>query len=175
MTRQEFIDDIEDFDDLIEVCSDYGCSVCDDVYDSDQCDDWIDEHTEEWVENENWRDLRDMLTSIPTGYDYYRVDGYDNIYGLGDEDFENYKAEVLEWVDGNALWDDDGEEEEPFDDNEEPAPNIQPQSVDESAPEEDFSISELMEVCQSQLQSLPIVEDTKQEDVFDFFDDIPFN
>lgn len=170
MTRQEFIDDIEDFDDLIQVCSEYGCTVCDSVYDSDQCDDWIDEHTEEWAENENWRDLRDMLDSIPTGYDWYRIDDYDNVHGLDNQDFENYKSEVAEWMDGNALWDAEDEEED-----EEPAPVVQAQPVDESAPEEDFSISELMEVCQSQLQSLPVVEDTEQEDVFDFFDGIPFN
>lgn len=172
MTRQEFIDNTEYWSELIEVCSDYGCSVCDDVYDSDQCDDWIDEHTEEWAENENWRELRDMLDAIPTGYDYYRIDEYDNVHGLDNQDFENYKSQVAEWMDDHALWD---AEEEEFDDNEEPVPIVQPQPVDESAPEEDFSISELMEVCQSQLQSLPIVEETVEEDVFDFFDDIPFS
>ena len=165
MTRQEFFDNVEDFDELIEVCSDYGCGICNDVYDSDQLDDWIDDHTDEWAANSSWRDLRDKLDAIPTGYDYYSIDDYDYIYGLDNRDFETYKSNVAEWIDNEELWEDEE------DDEEEPVQVVQSQSVDESAPEEDFSISELMIVCQSQLQSIPIVEETEEDDDFDF---IPF-
>ena len=165
MTRQEFFDNVEDFDELIEVCSDYGCGICNDVYDSDQLDDWIDDHTDEWAANSSWRDLRDKLDAIPTGYDYYSIDDYDYIYGLDNRDFETYKSNVAEWIDNEELWEDEE------DDDEEPVQVVQSQSVDESAPEEDFSISELMIVCQSQLQSIPIVEETEEDDDFDF---IPF-
>lgn len=167
MTRQEFFDNIEDFDDLKEVCYDYGCGICEDVYDSDELDDWIDDHTDEWAANSSWRDLRDRLAAIPTGYDYYSIDDYDYIYGLGNQDFETYKSNVADWMDAEEQWEEDDEEE--------PLGVVQSQPADEPAPEEDFSISELMIDCQNQLQTIPIAEEADEEDMFDVFGGIPFN
>ena len=43
MTRNEFLDTVNDWYELIEFCNDVGCSYCDDVYSEESMNDDINE------------------------------------------------------------------------------------------------------------------------------------
>lgn len=116
MTRRDFIDCVNDFYDLIEFCNDNGCEICEDLYDDDSYDDAIEEDIRDSIGDYSWRDFRDYLQSLPTGYDWYRRDGSFDYVGV-DHDFEEYKADVLRWADEEEVWDEDEEDEEEEEDD----------------------------------------------------------
>jgi len=110
MTRQEWIDSIEDFDDLKRFC--WENSVCEedlnDVIDEDQLDEYVNEDVNDT--GRSWRDLRDALNDIPTGSYWYRCNGSFDYDALDDSDYRDYKSDVLSYLDGIDFF--DGEEEE---------------------------------------------------------------
>lgn len=118
MTRQEFIDDVTTFWELRDFCEEQGCEICDDIYDEDSYNEYIDECTYDWVRNESWQDLLNILEGLPSGFDYYRRDSYGDWEGLYDNDLEDYKNEVLSWVDEYGEWDEDDEGEGEEDESE---------------------------------------------------------
>lgn len=96
-------------------CYDNDCGICDDIYDDESKDDYINEHLSDMADDaDSWQSLYRTLDDIPTGYDYYRLDDYGEFNGLGDDDFEDYKDEVLEWMDDNEYWDEDEDDEEEY-------------------------------------------------------------
>lgn len=108
MTRREFIEDCTTIGELIEFCSDEGLNFCEDIYDEDTRDEIIDECLVEWAHDNNWRDLRDKLLDITTGYSYYRDDG--DWTPIDDSDAEDIKEEILDYMDRNDRWDDEDDE-----------------------------------------------------------------
>lgn len=159
MTRQEFLDDVCSFDELRDFCYDNDCTICDDIYDDDSKDDYINEHLSDMADDaDDWQSLYRTLDDIPTGYDYYRLDDYGDFYGLDNADFENYKDEVLEWMDDREYWeeDEDPEEEEYFPPEEE----CNEEENDEEPYEDDIQpVDELFNLCSEQLR----VIDAKRE------------
>lgn len=125
MTRQEFIDNIQYWSELLEFCSDEDCNYCEDIYDSDQWNDSINEDVYEMARTSSWRTILDVLQGYDdlSGYDYYRRDDYGEWHGLDEDDFSEYKYDVLGWGDDGEIWDEDEEEEEP------PVPYINPEDV----------------------------------------------
>lgn len=111
MTRQDFINDIECWYELIDFCNDEGCYECEDIYDSEQRDDFLNEEVENIARNETWREMLETLQGFAdgSGYDYYIKDNYGDFVGLDDNDFDAYKSEVLDWGDRYDIWDDDEE------------------------------------------------------------------
>lgn len=111
MTRQDFINDIEFWCELIDFCNDNGCYECEDIYDSEQRDDFLNEEVENIARNETWREMLETLQGFAdgSGYDYYIKDNYGDFVGLDDNDFDAYKSEVLDWGDRYDIWDDDEE------------------------------------------------------------------
>lgn len=107
MTRQEFIDSILEFDDLIPFCEDRGLSQCENIYSRSDFDTMIDRDIEQFLEDRYWCDLRDWLNIIPD------CEWYEKCYDDWDEpDFEHVKESVLREMDGRHLWDDSGQDEE---------------------------------------------------------------
>ena len=115
MTRQEFIDNIHYWSELIEFCSDNGCDYCEDIYDSDAWNDYVNDDVAEMARNDGWRDILGVLQEYDelSGYDYYRRNDYGEWIGLDDDDFESYKDDVCGWMDDNDYWDEEDEEEPP--------------------------------------------------------------
>lgn len=111
MTRQDFINDIDLWHELIDFCNDNGCYECEDIYDSEQRDDFLNEEVENIARNETWREMLETLQGFAdgSGYDYYIKDNYGDFVGLDDDDFDAYKSEVLDWGDRYDIWDDDEE------------------------------------------------------------------
>ena len=129
MTRNDFLNDVTEWWELLDFCSDEGCNICEDIIDSDQL---VEEDIRDT--NYSWRDIRDSLSEIPTGYGYYRMNGSFDYDGMDENDFDSYKEDVLEWGDNNGVWEDEPDDEDDFD-------------TDTMFNEEDFSIGELMGFC----------------------------
>lgn len=111
MTRQEWIDSIEDFSDLISFCIDSG-------YQEDKADHIISDYDlDRYVEDDlrncdyGWQSIRDYLANIPQGYDWYLCDGYFDYTGLTSDDFEDWKSDVLSELDDDDYFDEDEEED----------------------------------------------------------------
>ena len=147
MTREEFIESVDTISQLIDFCNDVGCPVCDQFYTEDSMDDYINECLPEWARDNNWYELRDLLESIPTGFDWYYLDDDGDWLGYYDGNVYDFKEDALDWADRNDAFDPDPEE---FDEEELPDPEFQEEDAElEEDPEEeftpDFSIKELCE------------------------------
>lgn len=154
MTRQEFIDDVTTWSDLLGFCDDYDCSVCEDVYTEENKDDRLNDNLVGMARNaNNWEELLVTLSDIPTGYDYYIRNGYDEFRQADDDDFDAYKDDVLEWMDDRAYWDE-------YDEEEEPEEYLDPED-EVPVEKENVSFAELFTACSSQVQKL---ESNKIED-----------
>lgn len=153
MTRAEFYDEIDSWWRLKDFCIDVGCGYCDDVYDDESRDEYLNDDIEDWARNNTWMDLRDMLSNLETGYEYWRLDDYGDWIGLDEgSDFREARDEVAEWCDDNGMWDEEEDEDE---DDEEDAPEEESDPEDEVPTEaEDFSFSELFVASVCSVQSI---------------------
>lgn len=110
MTRDEFIQQADNWEFLIDWCYDNGCSYCDDIYSDDNRDDRIDEEVSEYIRQERWYDLKRWLDDIPTGYDYWRKDDYGDWYGVDDE-LDEYLTDILQWADEHSVFEIENDED----------------------------------------------------------------
>lgn len=168
MTRSYFINYVSEWDELIELCRDYDCNICEAIIDDDELDDYIESD----IANTDygWRAIRDFLAEIPTGYNYYLCNGSFDYIGLNDSDFEDYKNSVLEWMDRNGLWDEEDEDENEGGDGWEndhdffsPGEEDEKEPVEPPVEEEDFSVSELMNMCGAELVTIRQIVERKDE------------
>lgn len=145
MTRNEFIDNITEWYELKDFCNDFDCDVCEDIYSDDDYDNSIEEDIRDAIADYNWRDIRDFLGNLPSGYYYYRRNNTLDYDGLDDDDFEGYKEDVLEWGDDYDVWEDEEEEEYAEDDSF--IDSLEEPDEEESVEEEDFSVGDLIGMC----------------------------
>ena len=153
MTRQEFIEGVTTWGELLDFCYDNDSNVCEDIVSYDTMDEEVESDLRDEVGDRSWRDIRDLLCSIDTDYDYYRRNGSFDYYPLDNNgDFDEYKDEVLEWMDNNDYWgDEDVEDEWEYFDGGSFDEHPTHEEEDEAAPaDEDFSIGELMGMCSVQ-------------------------
>ena len=143
MTRNEFIDNVNDFDALMEVCNDWGYEL--DLYTSGD----YDSEVEDDVSNRDcsWDDLRDYLNDLPYGYEYYRRNGWLDYDGMDDDEFQDYKDEVEEWMADNGYFDEEDEEDEDVADDY--IEDDEEDDADEGEPvaDEDFGVDDLIGMC----------------------------
>ena len=145
MTRQYFIDNVNDWWELKDFCNDEDCEICSDVYGDEDMDEEINDAIREYSDDYQWYELRDLLRDIPSGYNFYYRNSSFDWEGLDDNDFNSYKDDVLEWMDNGDYWDD--EDDAGYDDCEETL-SAEPEDDDEEpAPAEDFSVGDLMGMC----------------------------
>lgn len=154
MKRQEFIDDVRSFYDLIQFCNEYGYDgVCEDIFDDDERDELIEEDISDALQHCSWRAIRDNLNDIPTGHDWYRRDGlleYSVLYGA---DFESHKEVVLRLGDEDGIWEDEENEYAGFDDVSEE----DTAQEDDTFKEPDISMEELAVACFKQVKEYAII------------------
>ena len=112
MTRQQFIEEVNNWYDLIDFCNDNNLDDLCDVYDDETASELIDEALAEEIQYRSWRDIRDMLGSIDDGYDFYLARGGLAFEGLSDWDLDNYKDDVMTSAENAGVFDPDEEEEE---------------------------------------------------------------
>lgn len=162
MTRQQFLDEVNSWEELIDFCNDAGCRYCEDICNESERDDCIDENLVSMAREHSWQELFDILDGIPSGYNYYRYsEDYNEWIGMVESDFYERKDDVLEWGDINCIWEEDEDDTFPFEDNDDDFEEDDDFVIDD----EPTSIDELMSVCSSQLQR--IKSDKKSEEAAD--------
>lgn len=112
MTREEFLYDVRDYDELREFCEDVGCDILDGVYDEDMFNEYIEDRLVDLARENTWRDLYHILNDYDSdsGYDYYIWD--EDYCEYKPKDFDDLKSLVLDWADYEDAWHDDDEEED---------------------------------------------------------------
>lgn len=123
MTRSYFIEEVTTWYEFMDACYDEDYDL-EDVYNDESYDEAVEDDIND--RDVGWYRLKDYLDDLPTGYDYYRRNGWMDYEGLDDNDLESYKADFISWMDDGEYWEsEDGEdeeeaEEEPEEDKEEP-------------------------------------------------------
>ena len=119
MTKDEFYEEISDFDDLISFCERHGCEhLVEDIKRSDDFDDWIWDQLEDLRSRWYWYDLRAALNNIdaPSGDYFVPIDELE-YNDLGDADLDSYMDDVIDWGDAEGFWDEEIDDEEEYDDD----------------------------------------------------------
>lgn len=140
MRRDEFIDNVTSWYELVDFCQEEGLSFCDELYGEDSFNEWIEDNLVSWAHDYSWQDLMSMLEGYDSicGADYYIWDDYSGGYRRAeDSDFDEIKDNVIEFMDSDGRWDDDYEEEEEESEQDQDPDDIEP------TPEEDFSFGEM--------------------------------
>lgn len=124
MTLREFDEDITLFYELKDFCERNECSYLDEYF--DDLDAEVNSELYEWIRYNDcdWEDVRDSLSSIATGYDFYRRDGSLDYMGCDAEDFDTLKNDVRDWAIENEIFDDDEDDNE--EEEEEYRPALEP-------------------------------------------------
>ena len=146
MTANEFLENVNDYYDLKDFCSDVGCEYCDDIVDEDTMDEDIEYALDEYRRDYNWKEIRDLLSEIPPGYDWYRCNSSFDYDGLDDSDFDDSKDEVYDWAFNNGYFDDEEPEEDEYND-EVIEDDFYEEPVEDPVADEDFSVADLMGMC----------------------------
>lgn len=124
MTRQEFIQNVTTWRELLNFCWEYDCNVCENIIPHDELRDYIAEDFRQYAYEYSWVDIRDWLNNIDNNASFYYRDGSFD-YTSVDDDFASYKQDVLDWCDEDASVFDEDEDEadttthifDPFEDN----------------------------------------------------------
>lgn len=119
MTKDEFYEEVSDFDDLIRFCEDNNCyHLVEDIKHVDDFDDWIWDQLEEMRHRWYWYDLRAALNNIEAPSGSYFVPAGDLDYTEPDyADLDEYMDDVIAWGDANGFWEEEGDDEEYDDDD----------------------------------------------------------
>ena len=116
MTREEF-NDITTVEELLDVAIDVGCDDVEcKIYSSDARDDILSERMHDIASDYTWREMLGLLNgwNDDSGYDWYFYNEWGEFYPLtdGDEDFENLKEELSDYMLENEYFEDDEEFDE---------------------------------------------------------------
>ena len=154
MTRQEFVNSIDFWYELIDFCRDMECDVCEEIINGDDLEERIREDFNDYGSEYPWTDIRGWLNDIVEGHDYYVRNGSFEYEYLCDSDFDDYKDSVIEWMDRNGLWDDEDDEWEEVEEDVLAEEQRSEEDDSENLPNEDISVSDLFNVCSGMLQTI---------------------
>lgn len=164
MTRRQFIENITEWSELISFCYDEDCTICEYIYDENGMDVEINEYLRDYVDDYDWEQIRDYLSDIPIGVGYFRQNGAFSWEELDYGDFREYKRDVLYWMDDGGYWDD---EEDVADLVTEVLANSREDNDELLVEEEDFEITELMDMCSATFsaacQTAPVRQNRQKE------------
>jgi len=152
MTRDEFINDITTWDELIDVASEHGYDDLDNIIDSEHIRDRIQFRASDIDYGNDWECFANWVSDIPQGYDYYEYyESYDEYNGLDDGNFDEYKGNILDQMIEDGYMDCD--EYEDHDEYESDELEIVPDGEDdkEPEPEEAFSVASLISMCHADI------------------------
>lgn len=113
MTKSEFIDNINDIDQLKQFLNDNDLyELLEDVYSYDDMSQYIEDSIVDWAHNNNWEDLYDMLADVPRDTEEWYVQDDWAPCGWARYDdhhrFEDDKQDILDNIDEYypEVWDD---------------------------------------------------------------------
>jgi len=156
MTRTEFNEEITTWYELEEVASDNGYEDLGDICDDENIRDMIQDRAQGIRGGDDWESFAYWVENIPKGYDCcaYFYDR-DELEGLSDWAFDERKRKLCEWMEENCYFDpedDDGIEDD-----------IEPEPEEESVPEEDFTVGELVAMCYADVAVIAREEQEKAD------------
>ena len=161
MRRQDFINNVNTWSQLLDFCYDEDCDICSDIYSEEERDDSVDNYLVELARNHTWQELLDILEDIPTGEGYYYKDDWGGWREADDGLFEDRKQDIIEWMDDGCYWEDEEDEEisdeidTEFSEDEEDLEPIE---------KEDISFTDLLTSCS---QKLKTIEDIQKQEVLE--------
>ncbi len=131
MTRQEFIDNVDNMNELLEVCIEAGREeLFDGYYSCEEYDDRVTNEIYDEIREYGWADaVRYAYDDLPGGYSWYLCppgEGWDCYRGVDDYEFRELKSYVQEQLENDGWFDEEVEDEEvednatPFEPYEEP-------------------------------------------------------
>lgn len=108
MTRDEFLENILDMDDLKRFGYDYGYEyTLEDVYDRDSYNGWVWDSIRDWCDD--WESLATWLYNLPETNDGRWFDISDEPCVVGDYEFESWKDDMLERLDRDGFFENEEE------------------------------------------------------------------
>lgn len=111
MTRQEFIDEVTNWTELVDFARENEMwDLIDDILDDEELNYDVDEALR-GTRTENWWEIRDLLEMIPRYTDWYRRTGWLEYEPLDEDDFYEIKQNILDEADDNGCWDDEDSDE----------------------------------------------------------------
>ena len=112
MNRAEFLNSINDFDDLRDFCTDNGYledEVCDLVSEY-ELDEYVGYDLQDF--DDTWEAMRDALNGIATGYAWYMRMGQFDYSPLDSYDFERMKERLFDELENDDFFDSGEEDDE---------------------------------------------------------------
>lgn len=113
MTKAEFYADIETIAELVSFCERFDClHIVEDLRESSDFDAWVWDQMDELSRHWYWTELRDVLAVLDQPMGDYFLPGDNLSYSEPDEsDLNNYKDQVVDYLD-YGFWDDDEDDDE---------------------------------------------------------------
>ncbi len=173
MRRQEFIDEVTTWDELLSAADELReYDLLSDIYSDEARNDWINECLADWARELDWQDMLGRLSDFDSdSSEWWQLDDYGewNAVSDGDDYFEDMKNELLEIGDDNSAWDDAEEGEEDTEDEElfDPEPDLE---IDE-----DQSVGDFFVECNSVFKTIEEkIREERTDEERSFNDFIPF-
>lgn len=119
MTKDEFYEEIEDFDDLVDFCerNDFYY-VIEDFKSAADFDDWVWDTLEECRHNSYWYEIKGWLEDLVSpDTDWVRVTGFLQYENLYNEDLRYWIEKVIDAGDECDFWEEEDDDEEYDDDD----------------------------------------------------------
>lgn len=161
MTRNEFLEDVNEWSDLIDFAYDIECDICDDIVQGEDLSSRIAEDFSDYSHEYDWTDIRRWINDIQDGHDYYSREGSFEYSVLDEDDFERYKSDVVNYADRFDCWDEEDEEyDDEYSDDEEDEDEIDDEEFE--VPDEEFSVSDLFGFCTKKLAEVAQEEEAER-------------
>lgn len=113
MTKAEFYEDVDSISELISFCERFDCfHIVEDLKESSDFDAWVWDQMDELSRHWYWTELRDVLADLDQPMGDYFLPGDNLNYSEPDEsDLNDYKDQVVDYLD-YGFWDDDEDDDE---------------------------------------------------------------
>ena len=161
MTRDEFLEQVDCWDALLEFDRENGFGYFDGIISNEEMYDRVEQQVSEAVGELPWTDIRDYLNGISDAYSFYRDcsdDEWFGFYGVDDE-FDSSLEEFVDYMDDNGYWDDPDEAEEVHED----------EPVEDPAFEtSDITLEGLVEICRADVPHLSVPEEPREDGWHEF-------
>ena len=144
MTKTEFYEEIESFDDFVDFCerNDFY-DIIEDFKHADDFDDWVWDTLEECRRSSYWYEIKGWLEDLVSpDTDWVRITGFLRYESLYNEDLEYWMDKVIDAGDECDFW--DPEEEDEWLEDDEPEES---EDIEEPAFEAGFVLTQLIGVA----------------------------
>lgn len=104
MTKNEFLQDITEWSELLDFCKETNCPLCDDIIPEENLNPHVIKEIKIATENMTWQNLKEQLNEIDDLCDFYlHKDGF-SFLEAAEIVFEERKKAVSQWGETNHLF-----------------------------------------------------------------------